>query len=302
MTLYHWDLPQELEDAGGWPARDTAYRFADYARAGARRAGRPGAVTGPRSTSRGARRSSATARARTRRAGRTAPPRCAPRTTSCSATGWPSQALRAAGTQWGITLNLYAISPATPSAEDADAARRIDGLANRIFLDPVLRGAYPADVVADLAGVTDMAHVRDGDLAVSRTPVDVLGINYYSRHVVGAARPDGAAPSRTGGRRPRWPGSEDVRFVTRGLPVTEMGWEIDAPGLVEMLTRVARASTRRVPLYITENGAAFPDEAVDGEVADPARIAYLDAHLRACHDRDRGRGAPAGLLRLVTDG
>jgi beta-glucosidase len=279
VTLYHWDLPQELEDAGGWPERDTAYRFADYARLAH-------AALGDRVTFWTTHNEPWCSAFLGYGSGAHAPGRQDGAAAVRAAHhlmlghGLAVQALRAPGTQWGITLNLYAISPATPSAEDADAARRIDGLANRVFLDPVLRGAYPDDVVADLAGVTDMAHVRDGDMAVLGTPVDVLGINYYSRHVVGAPRPD--EPAAPYWRAPTsWPGSEHVRFVTRGLPVTDMGWEIDAPGLVETLNRVA-ADYPGVPLYITENGAAFPDEPVDGEVADPARIDYLDAHLRAC--------------------
>ena len=278
VTLYHWDLPQELEDAGGWPARDTASRFVDYARLAVDALGdrvrfwttfnEPwcSAFLGYGS-------------------GNHAPGRQdggdAVRAAHhlMLAHGRAVGELRAPGHQWGITLNLYAVSPVSESAADADAARRIDGLANRIFLDPVLRSAYPADVVVDLAGVTDMSHVRDGDLAVIGTPLDVLGVNYYSRHVVGAPVP-GEEPEPYWRRPTSWPGSEHVRFVTRGHPVTDMGWEIDAPGLTETLVRVA-ADYPAVPLYVTENGAAFRDAPVDGEVHDPERIAYFDAHLRA---------------------
>ncbi|MEV4620106.1 GH1 family beta-glucosidase [Asanoa sp. NPDC049573] len=278
VTLYHWDLPQELEDAGGWPARDTARRFADYAALAHEALGdrvrfwttfnEPwcSAFLGYGS-------------------GAHAPGRCDPGEAVRAAHhlmlghGLATQAIGSAG----ITLNLYAISPASESsAADLDAARRIDGLANRIFLDPLLRGAYPADVVADLAGVTDMSHVRDGDLSVISTPLSVLGVNYYSRHVV-AGPVEGAEPEPYWRKQTCWPGSEDVRFVTRGLPVTEMNWEIDAPGLVETLTRL-HVEYPAVPLYVTENGAAFADEIVDGEVPDPERVAYFDAHLRACHE------------------
>jgi beta-glucosidase len=278
ITLYHWDLPQELEDAGGWPARDTAYRFADYARLAVDALGdrvqnwttlnEPwcSAFLGYGSGAHAPGRQDGAAAVRAAHH-------------LMLGHGLAVDGLRASDRNWGITLNLYAVSPETRSAADADAARRIDGLANRIFLDPVLRGSYPDDVLADLSGVTDQAHVRDGDLAVIGTPIDLLGVNYYSRHVVGAARPD--APAEPYWRAPTcWPGSEDVRFVTRGLPVTDMGWEIDAPGLVEVLTRVA-ADHPGVPLYITENGAAFPDVPVDGEVDDAARVAYLGDHLRA---------------------
>jgi beta-glucosidase len=181
----------------------------------------------------------------------------------------------------GITLNLYAISALSDSTADTDAARRIDGLANRIFLDPVLRGQYPADVVEDLREVTDFGHVREGDLAVISSPLSMLGINYYSRYVVGAPDGEGAEPYW---RAPsNWPGSERVRFGDRGLPVTDMNWEIDAPGLVEVLERVHREYPA-IPVYITENGSAFVDKVVDGEVDDPERVAYFDSHLRACAD------------------
>ncbi|MFE9956628.1 GH1 family beta-glucosidase [Micromonospora sp. NPDC005299] len=282
LTLYHWDLPQLLEDAGGWPARDTAGRFADYAQLVADALGdrvkyfttfnEPwcSAFLGYGSGVHAPGRSDG---ADAVRAGHHL----------MLGHGLAVQALRAsrADAQLGITVNLYPVTPATGSPADADAARRIDALANRFFLDPVLRGAYPADLVADLREVTDFGHVRDGDLAVISTPLDMVGVNYYSRHVV-AAPVDGVEPE-TYWRAPScWPGSEDVRFVTRGVPVTDMGWEIDAPGLVETLQRVHRDYTD-LPLYVTENGSAFVDAVVDGRVDDPDRLAYFDAHLRAAH-------------------
>jgi beta-glucosidase len=178
----------------------------------------------------------------------------------------------------GIVLNLTPVTPATTRTADVDAARRIDGLANRMFLDPVLRGSYPADVLADLAAVTDHGHVLDGDLEVIATPTSMLGVNYYTRQTVSGTR------AADGGHEPALahPGSEHVRFVTGGLPVTAMGWAIDPEGLVEVLLRVHR-EYRHVPLYVTENGAAFEDRVgPDGSVQDPERISYLEAHLRAC--------------------
>jgi beta-glucosidase len=189
-------------------------------------------------------------------------------------------------TQVGLTLNLYAVSPASTSDDDLEATRRIDGLGNRFFLDPVLRGSYPEDVVNDLASITDFNHVLDGDLQVMSRPLSMLGINYYSRHVLAAPAPlaDGRIDWR--GQDPQGPnvGSEAVRFISRGIPVTAMNWEIDAPGLLEILQRVAR-DYPGVPLYITENGAAFEDEVgPDGAVNDIDRREYIDAHLRACHE------------------
>ncbi|MEV1286400.1 GH1 family beta-glucosidase [Micromonospora sp. NPDC049679] len=283
LTLYHWDLPQPLEDAGGWPLRDTAARFADYAELTHAALGdrvrywttfnEPwcSAFLGYGSGAHAPGRSDAAASVRAAHH-------------LMLGHGLAVQALRAARPEHdlGITLNLYAVSPQTDTPADADAARRIDGLANRVFLDPILHGAYPADVIEDLREVTDFSHVRDGDLTTISTPLSVLGVNYYSRHVV-AAPVEGAQPEPYWRAPSNWPGSEHVRFVTRGVPVTDMDWEIDAPGLVEVLQRVNREYPE-LPLYITENGSAFVDEVVDGEVDDPDRLAYFDSHLRACHE------------------
>ncbi|MGC5329282.1 GH1 family beta-glucosidase [Micromonospora sp. DT62] len=283
LTLYHWDLPQSLEDVGGWPARDTAARFADYATLVADALGdrvrywttlnEPwcSAFLGYGSGVHAPGRSDG---ADAVRAGHHL----------MLGHGLAVQALRAARptAEVGVTVNLYPVTPASAAPADVDAARRIDGLANRFFLDPLLRGSYPADLMADLAKVTDFGHVRDGDLATISTPLDVVGVNYYSRHVVAAPDPD-AEPEPYWRAPSCWPGSEDVRFVTRGVPVTDMNWEIDAPGLVETLRRVHEEYTD-LPLYVTENGSAFVDEVVDGRVDDTDRLAYFDAHLRAAHE------------------
>ncbi|MEV4515855.1 GH1 family beta-glucosidase [Dactylosporangium sp. NPDC049525] len=286
VTLYHWDLPQTLEDAGGWPARDTAARFADYATlvhgALGDRVRHWTTFNEPWCSAFLGYASGVHAPGRQH-----APDALAAMHHLLLGHGQALQSIRATDpeAQLGITLNLYAISPADEhKAGDLDAARRIDGLANRIFLDPVLLGSYPADVVADLAEVSDFGFVRDGDLEQIAQPLDLLGINYYSRHVVAAEDPD--VPAEPYWRAPTsWPGSETVRFLKRpGVPVTDMGWEVDAPGLTETLTRVAR-DYPAVPLYITENGAAYVDTVGDdGSVDDADRVAYFDAHFRACHD------------------
>jgi beta-glucosidase len=287
LTLYHWDLPQQIEDAGGWPARDTASRFAEYASIVHGALGdrvrywttlnEPwcSAFLGYGS-------------------GEHAPGRTEPQAAVQAAHhlllghGLALDAIRAqrSDSEVGLTLNLYAISAASDSPADAEAVRRIDGLGNRFWLDPVLLGRYPEDVIADLAPVASFDHVHDGDLAVISRPLSLLGINYYSRNVVGAPEPgpDGSIDWRGAAVASPSLGSEAVRFVSRGVPVTAMGWEIDAPGLTEVLRRV-NADYPAVPLYITENGAAFADEvSPDGSVHDPDRRAYFDAHLRACHD------------------
>jgi beta-glucosidase len=275
ITLYHWDLPQELEDAGGWPCRDTAYRFADYAALVAD-------ALGDRVRYWTTLNEPWCAAFLGYAAGRHAPGRCEPARAIEAVHhlllghGLAARTLHESlpSAQVGVTLNLADVSPSSPAAADTDAARRIDGLANRLFLDPLLRGAYPADVLNDLNEITDFGHIRGGDLAVISAPLSMLGINYYTSHLVGADGPEPALP---------WVGSECVRFAARGNPVTSMGWEIDAAGLLATLRRV-HDEYPRLPLYITENGAAFDDVVgPDGGVDDPQRVAYLHDHLQACH-------------------
>jgi beta-glucosidase len=278
LTLYHWDLPQVLEDAGGWPARDTAERFADYAAMVHRAFGdrvkywttlnEPwvSAMLGYHN-------------------GAHAPGRREPAAALASVHhlllghGLATSAIRSQNKSAtvGITLNLAATSPATDAAADLDAARRIDGVANRLYLDPLLLGKYPEDVVRDVAAITDFGFVQDGDLATISTKIDMLGINYYTTNVVAAPNgngPDAGSPH---------PAAEDVRHIGRGAPKTAMGWEIDPDGLFQTLKMVSD-NYPSVPLYVTENGAAFDDEiGPDGTVDDPERVAYFDSHLRACH-------------------
>jgi beta-glucosidase len=275
VTLYHWDLPQALQDAGGWPARDTAARFADYAelvhRALGDRVSYWTTLNEPWC-------SAFLGYASGTHAPGTTDPRAAVRASHhlLLGHGLASQAIRSAApaAQLGITLNLYAVTPAGDSVADQDAARRIDGLQNRWFLDPVLAGRYPPDVLEDLGPLVDDDLVRAGDLATIAAPLDLLGINYYTRHTVRAG--DGPAAQSP------FPGSESVQMVANGGPVTEMGWEVDPGGLIEVLERVHRQAGP-LPLYVTENGAAFPDEVTaDGAVHDVERTAYLRSHLLAC--------------------
>ncbi|HWT25467.1 MAG TPA: GH1 family beta-glucosidase [Solirubrobacteraceae bacterium] len=279
VTLYHWDLPQVLEDAGGWPARDTALRFADYAE-------KVHDALGERirfwTTLNEPYCSSLLGYA----AGVHAPGRKEPANAIRAihhlllGHGLAVQAMRAGGGdghEYGITLNLTPAMPASESEADADAARRSDGISNRIFLDPLLRGSYPEDVVADLEPLLAFDHVQDGDLETIAQPLDALGINYYFRHLVRAGSGD-----RFGGGTPQV-GAGDVEIVSRGLPRTEMGWEIDPEGLYHILTRVWR-EYGPPPLWVTENGRASADVvADDGGVHDADRIEYLDAHFRAAH-------------------
>jgi beta-glucosidase len=284
LTLYHWDLPQEFEDAGGWPAnRDLAQRFCEYATtmhdALGDRVTRWTTFNEPWCSAYLGYASGDHAPGRTENTANSVPAMHH----LLLAHGTAARELKNRGAQVGITLNLYAVSPETDSEADVDAARRIEGLSNRIFLDPVLHGRYPEDLKQDLEPLTDFSFVQPGDLEIISTPLDFLGINYYSRHVVSGSR--AGAKEASYGEVSAYPGSEFVRFVHRpGVPRTAMDWEIDAPGLAEVLKTVA-AEYAPPPIYITENGAAFDDKLdADGTVNDQERVDYFAAHLGACRE------------------
>ncbi|WP_049578223.1 GH1 family beta-glucosidase [Streptomyces sp. SBT349] len=274
LTLYHWDLPQELEDAGGWPARDTALRFADYAEMtfdalGDRvkhwttlnepwcsaMLGYDQGVHAP------GRRDFGAAMHAVHHL--------------LLAHGLAAQRLRArAGSdiELGITLNLAHASAATDARADKEAARRADGLGARIYLDPLVHGRYPEDVVGALAARGITLPVEDGDLAAISTPLDVLGVNYYSSQQFSGTTEDGATTDENG--------LPVVRTVPFGRPVTAMDWEMVPEGLTKLLVRLHEEYG--LPLVITENGAAFDDVAeAGGAVHDADRTAYFADHLRA---------------------
>jgi beta-glucosidase len=276
-TLYHWDLPVELHQAGGWPARDTAERFAEYARLTAGALGdvvagwithnEPWVVAflghaigtkapGERDWARAVRASHHVLLGH----------------------GLGLEALRAtlpAGTPAGITLNILPVAAASDRPEDEAAAERMDGHLNRWFLDAVLRGSYPEDVLELYAGAgAPLDVVRDGDLAQISAPIDFLGVNYYNPLRIADA-PD-RAPLR-------------LRQTDPVPPLTAMGWEVDPDGLHRVLTRIAR-DYPAPPIFVTENGAAYEDATPNGgPVEDPERTAYLAGHLGA-------------LARAIADG
>jgi beta-glucosidase len=288
VTLYHWDLPQALEAAGGWTNRTTAERFAEYAAVVAEDLGdrvelwttlnEPwcSAFLGYGS-------------------GVHAPGR-ADSAAALSAAhhlllghGLAVQALRSelpSSAELSITLNLAAVRPAGPTPGDLDAVRRIDGLANRLFLEPLLSGRYPADVIRDTAQVTDWSFVLERDEATIAAPIDLLGVNYYTPTLVSAYDGRGsreAADGHAPGPGTAWPGSESVQFPAQQGPHTAMGWSIDATGLEELLLRLHREYPG-VPLLVTENGAAFDDHVDEaGAVHDVERVHYLREHLTAVH-------------------
>jgi len=287
VTLYHWDLPQALEDAGGWSDRQTAYRFADYARIVARALGD-----------------------RVHTWSTLNEPWCSAYLGYASgvhapgvqdderalravhhlnlAHGLAARAIRAElgrDTPISVTLNLHLLRPETDSPADVEAWRRADTIGNEVFLQPMLEGRYPAEVFADTAHITDWSFVQDGDLDLIKVPVDILGLNYYDDAVVrhgtppvgdGGPGPDGHGTSS----HSPWVGCEETEWVHRPGPRTAMEWGIHPQGLTDLLVGLARRYPGQ-PMAVTENGAAFYDEVVAGRVHDQDRIDYLHDHLDA---------------------
>jgi len=284
-TLYHWDLPQALEDRGGWLDRDTAYRFAEYSAIAADSLGDviPNWITLNEPWCSAFLGYASGVHAPGRQEG-SAAARAAHHLLLGHGLAVPEIRRAAPDAEVGVTLNLYSIRAASDSSEDRDAARRIDGLGNRFFLDPVLRGTYPEDVVADLGEAEWFAeNASKSDLAAISAPLDFLGINYYSRHTLraGVSGDDVSA----------YPGSESVEFVDTGADKTQMGWEIHPDGLVDVV-QMAHDAAPDLPLYITENGSAYEDKiGPDGKVDDPERTEYLRTHVAACREAVR-RGLP----------
>ncbi|MEU5646556.1 GH1 family beta-glucosidase [Streptomyces milbemycinicus] len=275
VTLYHWDLPQALQDRGGWPVRDTAEHFAAYASATADRLGD-----------------------RVHHWTTLNEPLCsawighlegvmAPGLTDLTAAvrasyhlllghGLATQAIRAAapGAEVGIVNNLSTVHAATDRPEDLAAARRVDGHTNRWWLDPIHGRGFPADM-REVYGVELPEH--PGDLETIAAPLDWLGLNYYFPVTVTDA-PTAPAPNAHTLRRP-------------DVPRTGMDWEIDPTGIETLLLRLTDEYGAR-KLYVTENGSSYPDVIrPDGTVDDPERQEYLIQHLAACASAAR-KGAP----------
>jgi beta-glucosidase len=284
-TLYHWDLPQELEDAGGWPVRDTALRFEDYA-------GKIVGALGDRVHTWTTLNEPWCSAYLGYASGVHAPGRTEPAAALAAvhhlnlAHGLAGRVIRdlAPTAELSVSLNLHVIRPDSDSASDLDAVRRIDALANRVFLGPMLDGAYPDDIKADTADITDWSFVHDGDEKLIAVPLDVLGVNYYSTARVrtwdGVSPRPNADGHGTATHSP-WVGSAGVDFVEQPGPYTAMGWNIEPSGMTELLLRLHR-DYPDLPLMITENGAAFPDVVSDdGAIHDADRIDYLHRHIDA---------------------
>lgn len=267
VTLYHWDLPQALQETGGWADRATAEKFADYSATVATRLGdrveswitlnEPycsafvGYVEGRHA------------------------PGIVDEATAVQVLhhlllghGLATSAIRATGVSGkvGLTLNLTSPHPASSAPEDVAAYRRLDLYENRMFLDPVLGRGYPADAEDFYRGITDFGFVQPGDLDVIAAPMDFLGVNYYERHLVQAD------PANARG----WRRLPDPNPTISGIGV-------HPEGLGEVLDRVSEYTD--LPLMITETGIALHDY-VDPErrIHDQERIDFYDGHVRAAAD------------------
>ncbi|MET0871403.1 MAG: GH1 family beta-glucosidase [Paeniglutamicibacter terrestris] len=287
LTLYHWDLPQALEERGGWAHRDTAYRFVEYAQA-------VHGVLGDRVTHWTTFNEPLCSSLIGYAAGEHAPGRREPHAALAAmhhqhlAHGLATSELRGLGVQKiGITLNLTNAVPNDPNDPvDLDAARRIDALWNRMYLDPILRGSYPADLLEDVKEYGLAELIKPGDLAAIHQPIDFLGVNHYhddnvSGHPASAQAAPAIVPTNSPKSSP-FVGSEHVSFPARDLPLTAMGWEVNPAGLRTLLNRLKADYSNLPPLYITENGAAYEDTVeADGSVADNERAAYILDHIGA---------------------
>ncbi len=258
-TLYHWDLPEALQQLGGWQSRETVQRFVDYAR-------RMGQLLGDRVATIATHNEPWVVATLGHQQGIFAPGlrdrRAAMQVSHhlLLSHGLSLSALRADGVpaKLGIVLNQAPVHPATALVEDRVKAQLDDGQLVRWYMDPLLKGGYPQDVLDHLGA--DAPDVQSGDLEAIGVPLDFLGINYYTRNIAIA---DGTYDTRTS-----------------GLELTDMGWEVYPAGLTELLMRLQR-DYRLPPVYITENGAAYADRFEGGAVQDTARVGYLGSHIQA---------------------
>ncbi|MEO8749389.1 MAG: GH1 family beta-glucosidase [Allobranchiibius sp.] len=283
VTLYHWDLPQALQDRGGWAARETAERFAEYAAIIGRHLGdrvetfttlnEPwcsaflGHASGAHAP--GVRDAATAYRVAHH---------------LLLGHGRAAAALRAelpTGREVSITVNPANVRAATDSAADVRAARIAQLATNQVFLDPLLLGELNAELVQATVGLTDWSFVHDGDLDVIAAPIDLLGINYYNPHLVGAdAHADGTSSP--------WPGVAGAWSHQQEGPTTGMGWPVEPESMTELLLALA-ADYPGVPFSITENGAAYDDVvSADGSVDDQGRAGYLATHVSAVRDAIEG--------------
>ena len=279
LTLYHWDLPQALQDRGGWTSRETSGRFAEYAEI------MYGALSD--SVSYWITLNEPWVAAWLGHGYGAHAPGLKSADAALSAThhllfghALAMQRMRSAGdgNRLGVTLNLHPARPGRDRDADGEAARRVDGQANRLYLDPLFRGSYPEDILSHYRERgADLSFVLDGDLEKISAPIDFLGVNYYFRHTIRDA-PEGGedgVPFADLNARP---------IVPHAGEKTAMGWPVEPEGLTEILVRI-KDEYADLPLYVTENGRAVSDYVdPEGGVDDEERVSYLDAHFRAAHE------------------
>ncbi len=278
VTLYHWDLPQALDDRGGWLNRESAQWFADYSAAVV---GALGDRVSHWTTLNEPWCSSVLSYA----IGAHAPGHQDPLEAMVAAhhlmlahgTAVPVIREHCPGAEVSITLNPSQVwGPEDGDERDADAVRRADNALNGLFFGPIFHGAYPDGFLDDTAHLTDHAFIRNGDLRAMSAPLDNLGVNNYFPTRVRAARNSEESTNRM-------PGCAGVVETDPRPPLTDMGWEMSPESHRLILERSARESG--LPIYITENGSAWPDTvSEDGEVHDPERVSYLHGHLDAVAD------------------
>jgi beta-glucosidase len=272
-TLYHWDLPQDLQDEGGWSERDTAFRFADYvalvADALSDRVRHWSTLNEPWC-----------AAFEGNMSGRHAPGIQSPVTAVrvvhhlLLGHGLANMVLRSRrAADVGISLNLIPAEPADDSPGARDAARLVDGQQIRLFLEPLLRGRYPDDVIGDFARAGATLPVVGNDAAIIAAPIDWIGVNYYSPHIVA----QGGDPRKMS---PFIPG-DAVTVVNTTSDVTALGWPVRPRSFAALLRRLHR-DYPGTPLYVHENGAAFHDMvSADGTIDDADRRRYIARHIDA---------------------
>jgi len=283
VTLYHWDLPQVLGDRGGWLNRDSADWYTEYAEAVV-------AALGDRVSNWTTFNEPWCSSVLSYSLGAHAPGHTDPLEGMLAAhhlmlahgTAVPVIREHSPGAEVSITLNPTQVwGPDDGDEADADAVRRADNALNGIFFGPLFHGAYPDGFLDDTAHLTDHGFIRDGDLATMSVPLDNLGVNNYFPTRVRAARHGEDDGFRA------LPGGEGVVEVAPRPPLTDMGWEQSPESHRLILERSARESG--LPIYVTENGSAWPDTvAKDGRVHDPDRTAYLHGHLGAVADAIEG--------------
>lgn len=297
VTLYHWDLPQELQDAGGWPVRETALAFADYAAAMARELGDLVdtwiTLNEPWCTAFLGYGSGVHAPGITNDAAALAAAHHLN-----LAHGLAARAIRAErgeDARISISLNLHVFDPVDEeNTADLAAVEQVSLVGNKIFLGPLMDATYPTELIQLTRPLTDWSFVQPGDLELCRVRLDVLGINYYTVQTV-RARTEKSGESSTAPTC--WPACENVEFLPPAQPsdaaddepacsadpderwlVTDMGWAVEPRGLYDLIAALDTAY-EGTTLAITENGAAYPDALTDGAVHDEQRVEYLRAHI-----------------------